>query len=54
VDELNYWGDLIVDSSFCGLGQSAPTAVMSGLKLFRQEFEAHTRGECPAGVCKLR
>jgi NADH:ubiquinone oxidoreductase subunit F (NADH-binding)/NADH:ubiquinone oxidoreductase subunit E len=54
VDELIYWGELMVDSSFCGLGQSAPTAVMSGLKLFREEFEAHTRGECPAGVCRLR
>ncbi len=54
VDELIYWGELMVDSSFCGLGQSAPTAVLSGLKLFREEFEAHTRGECPAGVCRLR
>lgn len=54
LDELVYWGELMVDSSFCGLGQSAPTAVMSGLKLFREEFEAHTRGECPAGVCRLR
>ncbi len=54
LDELTYWGELMVDSSFCGLGQSAPTAVMSGLKLFRDEFEAHARGECPAGVCRLR
>jgi NADH:ubiquinone oxidoreductase subunit F (NADH-binding)/NADH:ubiquinone oxidoreductase subunit E len=51
--ELTSWGEVMVDSSFCGLGQTAPTAVMSGLSLFREEFEAHTRGECPAGVCRL-
>jgi NADH:ubiquinone oxidoreductase subunit F (NADH-binding)/NADH:ubiquinone oxidoreductase subunit E len=53
LDELTYWGELMVDSSFCGLGQTAPTAVMSALQLFRDEFEAHARGECPAGVCRL-
>ncbi len=51
LDELVYWGELMVDSSLCGLGQTAPTAVLSALQLFREEFEAHTRGECPAGVC---
>jgi NADH:ubiquinone oxidoreductase subunit F (NADH-binding)/NADH:ubiquinone oxidoreductase subunit E len=51
LDELLYWGEHMVDSSFCGLGQTASTAVMTALKLFRQEFEAHSRGECPAGVC---
>jgi NADH:ubiquinone oxidoreductase subunit F (NADH-binding) len=51
LDELIYWGEHMVDSSLCGLGQTASTAVVSGLQLFRSEFEAHTRGECPAGVC---
>lgn len=53
LDELAYWGELMVDSSFCGLGQTAPTAVVSALKLFPKEFKAHTRGKCPAGVCRL-
>ncbi|MBN1979532.1 MAG: NAD(P)H-dependent oxidoreductase subunit E [Anaerolineae bacterium] len=53
LDELVYWGELMVDSSFCGLGQTAPTAVMSALELFRGEFEAHARGECPTGVCRI-
>jgi NADH:ubiquinone oxidoreductase subunit F (NADH-binding) len=53
VEELLYWGELMVDSAFCGLGQTAPTAIMSGLTLFRDDFEAHARGECPAGVCRL-
>ena len=35
LDELMYWGEHMVDSSFCGLGQTASTAVMSALKLFR-------------------
>jgi NADH:ubiquinone oxidoreductase subunit F (NADH-binding)/NADH:ubiquinone oxidoreductase subunit E len=51
LDELVYWGEHMVDSSFCGLGQTASTAVVSALKLFRKEFEAHTKGKCPAGVC---
>jgi NADH:ubiquinone oxidoreductase subunit F (NADH-binding)/NADH:ubiquinone oxidoreductase subunit E len=53
LDELTAWGEVMVDSSFCGLVQTAPTAVMSALALFREEFEAHTRGECPAEVCRL-
>jgi NADH:ubiquinone oxidoreductase subunit F (NADH-binding) len=53
LDELMYWGEHMVDSSFCGLGQTASTAVMSALKLFHTEFEAHTQGKCPANVCRL-
>lgn len=53
VDELTYWGEVMMDASFCGLGQTAPTAALSALMLFREEFEAHTRGKCPAGVCRL-
>jgi NADH:ubiquinone oxidoreductase subunit F (NADH-binding)/NADH:ubiquinone oxidoreductase subunit E len=53
LDELICWGELMADSSFCGLGQTAPVAVMAGLQRFREEFAAHTRGQCPAGVCRL-
>jgi NADH:ubiquinone oxidoreductase subunit F (NADH-binding)/NADH:ubiquinone oxidoreductase subunit E len=53
LNELVYWGEVMIDSSFCGLGQTAPTAVMSALELFRDEFEAHARGECPVGVCRM-
>jgi len=51
LEELVHWSEHMVDSSFCGLGQTAATAVTSALKLFRTEFEAHTLGKCPAGVC---
>ena len=40
-------------SSLCALGQSAPNPVLSTIKQFREEYEAHIlEGRCPAGVCK--
>jgi len=43
----------IKDSSLCGLGQTAPNPVLTTLKYFRDEYEAHIRDRrCPAGVCK--
>jgi NADH-quinone oxidoreductase subunit F len=39
-------------SSLCGLGKSAPNPVLSTLKYFRHEYEAHLEGRCPAGVCR--
>ena len=43
----------IRDSSLCGLGQSAPNPVLTTLKYFRDEYEAHILdGHCPAGQCK--
>ncbi len=40
------------DSSLCGLGMSAPNPVISTLRYFRHEYEAHIRQKkCPAGVC---
>lgn len=40
-------------SSLCGLGQSAPNPVLTTLKYFRDEYEAHIlEGRCPAGQCK--
>ncbi len=43
----------IADGSLCGLGQSAPNPVITSLRYFREEWEAHVRDrKCPAGVCK--
>ena len=40
-------------SSLCGLGQTAPNPVLSTIRFFRDEYEAHIfEGRCPAGVCK--
>ncbi len=43
---------LVKQGSLCGLGQTAPNPVLTGLRYFRDEYEAHVEGRCPAGVCK--
>ncbi len=46
-------GEIIKDTSLCGLGQTAPNPVLSTLRWFRDEYEAHVyERKCPAGVCK--
>jgi len=40
-------------TSFCGLGQAAPTPVLTALRFFRDEIAAHLDGHCPAGVCAM-
>ena len=43
----------IRDTALCGLGQTAPNPILSTLKHFRSEYEAHIlEKRCPAGVCK--
>jgi NADP-reducing hydrogenase subunit HndC len=50
MEELCYY---IKDNALCGLGQTAPNPVLSTLKNFRKEYEAHiVERRCPAGVCK--
>ena len=46
--------DLVKTTSLCGLGQTAPNPVVSTLRYFRDEYEAHIKAHrCPAGACKL-
>ena len=53
LDKLEELCHSIKNSSLCGLGQTAPNPVLSTLKYFRDEYEAHVRDKvCPAGVCK--
>ncbi len=50
LEELAY---AVKDTALCGLGQTAPNPVLSTLKYFRDEYEAHIRERfCPAGVCR--
>ena len=43
----------IKDSSLCGLGQTAPNPVLTTIRYFRDEYEAHiNQKKCPARVCK--
>ena len=53
LDTLEYLCAQIKEDSLCGLGQGAPTPVISTLKHFRKEYEAHIlEKRCPAKVCK--
>ncbi len=53
IDQLINLGNVIKDTSLCGLGQSSPNPVLSTLKNFMNEYEAHIYDKkCPAGVCK--
>jgi NADH:ubiquinone oxidoreductase subunit F (NADH-binding)/(2Fe-2S) ferredoxin len=51
--ELKALADTIIDTSLCGLGQSAPNPVLSTLKYFMDEYEEHVKEKrCRAGVCQ--
>ena len=51
IEKLQELAEDIRDSSLCGLGMSAPNPVLSTLKYFRHEYEAHINEKrCPAGV----
>ncbi len=52
IDRLVELGKFIKESSLCGLGQTAPNPVLSTIRHFRHEYEAHIRDRhCEAGVC---
>jgi NADH-quinone oxidoreductase subunit F len=49
---LEELAEVVADTSLCGLGKTAPNPVLSALRYFRPEFEAHIHQKrCPAGVC---
>ena len=53
LDEMEELCAEIKDTALCGLGQTAPNPILSTLKNFREEYEAHIlQKKCPAGVCK--
>ncbi|MBI5663626.1 MAG: NADH-quinone oxidoreductase subunit NuoF [Nitrospirae bacterium] len=52
IDLLIEIGTDVKTTSLCGLGQSAPNPILSTIRFFREEFEAHMDGHCPAGACK--
>jgi NADH-quinone oxidoreductase subunit F len=53
IDLLIELGEAIKKGSFCGLGQTAPNPVLSTIRYFRNEYEAHIdRKECPVAACK--
>lgn len=53
LDEMEKLCYYIKQNALCGLGQTAPNPVLSTLRYFRDEYEAHILDKrCPAGVCK--
>jgi NADH-quinone oxidoreductase subunit F len=49
---LEELAEVVADTSLCGLGKTAPNPVLSALRYFRPEFEAHIHQKrCPAAVC---
>ena len=52
IDRLERLGEMIKQTSLCGLGQTAPNPVLSTIRYFRAEYEAHIHDDkCPAGGC---
>jgi NADH-quinone oxidoreductase subunit F len=53
IDLLEELGESVKTGSLCGLGQTAPNPVLTTLRYFREEYEAHIyEGKCPARKCK--
>ncbi|MCU0857167.1 MAG: NADH-quinone oxidoreductase subunit NuoE [Pontiellaceae bacterium] len=52
IEKLEELAEIVRSQSLCGLGKTAPNPVLTTIRYFRDEFEAHIAGKCPAGKCK--
>jgi len=52
LEELETLSGWTKRGSLCGLGKTAPNPVLSTLRYFRDEYEAHIHGKCPTGKCR--
>jgi len=52
LEELESLAGWTKKGSLCGLGKTAPNPVLSTLRFFRDEYEAHINGVCPTGKCQ--
>ncbi len=53
IELLEELSEVVRDASLCALGTTAPNPVLSTIRYFRDEYEAHVKERrCPAGVCK--
>lgn len=53
LERLEALGEDIRRGSLCGLGKTAPNPVLTSLRYFREEYEAHIKDKrCPAGMCR--
>ena len=51
LDELERLAAQVGSGSLCGLGRTAPNPVVTTLRYYRDEYEAHLAGRCPSGKC---
>ena len=52
IDDLEDLAWMVKKGSLCGLGRTAPNPVLSTIRYFRDEYEAHIDKRCPAGKCQ--
>ncbi|MFC1738415.1 NAD(P)H-dependent oxidoreductase subunit E [Planctomycetota bacterium] len=52
IEDLESLAEMVKKASLCGLGKTAPNPVLSTIKYFHDEYEAHLQKRCPAGKCK--
>ncbi len=53
IERLQALGSTIKSGALCGLGQTAPNPVLTTIRYFKEEYEAHIRDKrCPAKACK--
>ncbi|HUW17933.1 MAG TPA: NAD(P)H-dependent oxidoreductase subunit E [Sedimentisphaerales bacterium] len=52
IEELDHLAEIVKQGSLCGLGKTAPNPVLSTIRYFRDEYEAHLQKRCPAGRCR--
>jgi NADH-quinone oxidoreductase subunit F len=52
LEKLEHLAHMVAQGSLCGLGKTASNPVLTTLRYFRSEYEAHVEGRCPAGKCK--
>ncbi len=53
IELLEELATVVKETSLCGLGKSAPNPVLSTIRYFRDEYDAHIHDKrCPAGVCR--
>ncbi len=51
IEKLEQLAHAVKAGSLCGLGGTAPNPVLSTIRYFREEYQAHIEGSCPAGKC---
>ena len=53
IELLERLSQVLIDGAICGLGNTAPNPILTTIRYFRDEYEAHIdQKKCPGGVCK--